>query len=60
MKCDKYSVLNMKICANVYEKNINAVLFFKSLGFKKIMDKIDEKTHNHLLTFAEKKKKRKL
>ena len=39
---EKLKSENDKLIINVYEKNINAVLFFKSLGFKKIMDKIDE------------------
>lgn len=33
---------NDKLLVNVYEKNINGVLFFKSMGFKKIMDEIQE------------------
>jgi putative acetyltransferase len=37
---DKYEKLYLK----VYEKNINATMFFKAMGFKKIKSKIDEST----------------
>lgn len=41
---------NDKLIVNVYEKNINAVLFFKSMGFKKIMDKFQEDVHEKMYT----------
>lgn len=39
---EKVKKENDKLLVNVYEKNINGVLFFKSMGFKKIMDGIQE------------------
>lgn len=39
---------NEKLVVTVYEKNINAVLFFKSIGFKKIMDVIDENVNEKM------------
>lgn len=41
---------NDKLLVNTYEKNINAVLFFKSMGFKKIMDKIQEDVQEKIYT----------
>lgn len=41
---------NDKLIVNIYEKNINAVLFFKSMGFKKIMDKIQEDVQEKINT----------
>lgn len=37
---DKYGKLSLK----VYEKNINATMFYKAMGFKKIRTQIDEST----------------
>lgn len=39
---EKVKKENDKLFVNVYEKNINGVLFFKSMGLKKIMDEIQE------------------
>lgn len=41
---------NDNLIVNIYEKNINAVLFFKSMGFKKIMDKIQEDVQEKIYT----------
>ena len=37
---EKYETLSLK----VYEKNINATMFFKAMGFKKLRSQIDEST----------------
>lgn len=37
---DKYKIISLK----VYEKNINATMFFKAMGFKKIKSQINEST----------------
>lgn len=37
---DKYETLSLK----VYEKNINATMFYKAMGFKKLKSQIDEST----------------
>ena len=47
---DKIKKENEKLIVNVYEKNINSVLFFKSMGFKKIMNNIQEDVQEKVYT----------
>ena len=35
---------NNNLCADVYERNVNAILFFKAMGFRKISQFTDEET----------------
>ena len=35
---------NKSLCVEVYERNINAILFFKAMGFRKTIENIDELT----------------
>lgn len=52
---DKIKSENRNLVVRVFEKNINAILFFKALGFKKIDDFIDENVNEkcYLLRWGE-------